>query len=51
MKQNILLHSFLHPIRYNTDEIEARIEFVRGLGNDALASLFSENVSKVYGCL
>ena len=35
----------------DVNKIEARIEFVRGLGNDALTSSFSENVSKVYGCL
>ena len=40
---------FLTMIYIN--EIKAKIEFVRGLGNDALASSLSEKVSKVYGCL
>ena len=35
----------------DVNEIEARIEFVRGLGNDVLTKSFSEKVSKVYGCL
>ena len=35
----------------DVNEIEARIEFVRGLGNDVLTKSFSERVSKVYGCL
>ena len=35
----------------DVNKIEARIEFVRGLGNDVLTKSFSEKVSKVYGCL